>query len=72
MFSLVVANKRNLIDIQPAEWNENIFELNKEKLMSNIEHEIIEKYYPYSQVFNFAEPIEEFSKTKSLSNFSML
>ena len=63
--------KRKLNDIS-TKWKENIFELNKEKLMSNLEHEKIELNcleYTKNQIVNFAEPIEDFSKTKSLSNF---
>ena len=69
MFATFLKNKLNGI---VPNINENIFEFKKEKLMSNIEHEYIEldcNNYSKNQIINFAEPIEEFSKTKSLSNF---
>ena len=72
MLASVLENKLNGIR---QELNENIFELNREKLLSNIEHEEIElncKDYSKDQIINFAEPIAEFTKIKSLSNFACL
>ena len=67
MFGSVLKNK--LKSIRP-EWNEKIFEFKKEKLMSNIEHDEIEincVEYSKNEIVDFTEPIEDFSKTKSLS-----
>ena len=66
MFASILMNKLNGIR---SEWNENIFELKMKELMSFIEHEHIDvqfdRYNSKNQI-NFAEPIEDFSKTKSL------
>ena len=70
MFASFLKTKLNAIR---PEWNKNIFEIKKEKLLSNIEHEEIEidcNEYSENQIVNFAEPIEGFCKTKSLSNFA--
>ena len=67
MFASVLKTKLNGIQ---KEWNKNIFELKKEQLLSNIEHEEIEidcTKYSEDQAINFAEPLEEFNKTRYLS-----
>lgn len=69
MFASVLKNILN--GIRP-EWNEIIFELKKEELMSNLEHKLIQldcNEYSVDQNVTFAEPLEEFHKIKSLSNF---